>query len=211
MIFFGTEQKMFVLDSVFRDPRPCCDEKGQSCGLPSLSDPIDEVFDQDEIDQYFDPYSCMVDEEIEMEERISEPLYYVKNDEWIQRKYPMLKYDGSAKSNTDKLINLDFTRAAHYCRAIDIKGMGKCSLPNLYQLIILFLESDNIDDLDPNLNEYKALGCKNIHGRFGFMGMGAAWSSSEFDSQWGFAVYNQGFVYRLSKDNFAGVIPIIEF
>ena len=110
-----------------------------------------------------------------------EALPNTKDDAWIQSTYAALKNDGTAKSNTDFLMGFDTTEAAHHCRNQNISGVGQLDLPNLYELIILYLESDNIDALDPTAesNRGKALGMMNTNGRFGFGNQGAVWSSTE--------------------------------
>ena len=94
-------------------------------------------------------------------------LAYNKDGTWIQSTYSQLRNDDTAKSNTDFLMRFDTTSAAHHCRSQNISGAGQLDLPNLYELIILYLESDNIDALDPTAssNRDKALGKMNT--RFG--------------------------------------------
>ena len=46
----------------------------------------------------------------------TEALPYNKDDAWIQSTYEALKKDGTAKSNTDKLMAYSTTQAAHHCR-----------------------------------------------------------------------------------------------
>lgn len=79
-------------------------------------------------------------------------LTYTKDDAWIQSTYAELKGDGTAKSNTDFLMKFGTTEAAHFARQQNITGLGALDLPNLYQLIIMYLEADNIDLLDPTVN-----------------------------------------------------------
>ena len=108
-------------------------------------------------------------------------LTYTKDDAWIQSTYATLRNDGTAKSNTDFLMKHSTTQAAHHCRNQNIAGVGQLDLPNLYELIILYLESDNIDALDPTVesNRNKALGMMNTNGRFNFGNQSAVWSSTE--------------------------------
>ena len=138
------------------------------------------------------------------------PLTYTKSDAWIQSTYATLRNDGTARSNTDFLMKYGTTSAAHHCRKQDIPGVGQLDLPNLYELIILYLESDNIDALDPTVesNRGKALGMMNVSGRFDFY-VGAFWSSTERDD-YAWTVHSTGCVWSYSQRNTHGVAPVKE-
>lgn len=141
------------------------------------------------------------------------PLSYTKDDAWIQSTYAALRDDGTAKSNTDILMGFDTTQAAHHCRDQNIAGVGQLDLPNLYELIILYLESDNIDALDPTAesNSDKALGMMNPNGRFNFDNDVAVWSSTEYNSSGAWRVhYNGGAGGGLSQKDHYGVAPVKE-
>ena len=140
-------------------------------------------------------------------------LTYVGNDAWIQSTYGELRNDGTAKSNTDFLMRFSTTRAAHYCRNQNIAGVGQLDLPNLYELIILYLESDNIDALDPTVesNRNKALGMMNTYGRFDFNDNNAVWSSTEVSASNAWFVRYQGNAGNYGQNNFRyGVAPVKE-
>ena len=139
-------------------------------------------------------------------------LTYTKNDAWIQSTYAPLKNDGTAKSNTDILMGFSTTEAAHHCRKQNIAGVGQLDLPNLYELIILYLESDNIDALDPTVasNRGKALGMMATNGRFDF-NIGYLWSSTENNSTRGNLVYRTGYAtYGYAQLYGDGVVPVKE-
>ena len=140
-------------------------------------------------------------------------LTYTKDDAWIQSTYAPLKNDGTAKSNTDFLMKFDTTQAAHHCRNQDIPGVGQLDLPNLYELIILYLESDRIDALDPTAsdNRNKALGKVNTNGRFNFDNDVAVWTSTEYNYMGAWRVhYNGGAGGGDGQDDYYGVAPVKE-
>ena len=141
-------------------------------------------------------------------------LTYVGNDAWIQSTYGELRNDGTAKSNTDILMGFGTTRAAHYCRSQDIPGVGQLDLPNLYELIILYLESDHIDALDPTVesNRDKALGMMNTYGRFDFDNNSVVWSSTEYDSSHAWYVTYRGNADYDGCNQYhgRGVVPVKE-
>ena len=140
-------------------------------------------------------------------------LPYTRDDAWIQSTYPELKGDGTAESNTDKLVVYPTTEAAHHCRNQDIPGVGQLDLPNLYELIILYLESDNIDALDPTVtsNRDKALGKMNTYGRFDFNDQGLVWSSTESIDDYGWRVTCFGVTHYYTYNAIhLGVIPVKE-
>ena len=141
----------------------------------------------------------------------TESLTYNKDDAWIQSTYADLRNDGTAKSNTDKLMVYSTTQAAHHCRKQDIPGVGQLDLPNLYELIILYLESDNIDALDPTAesNSDKALGKMNPKGRFS-LGIGSVWSSTEASTRDAWFGHYYGYVSTYSQTGDGGAAPVKE-
>lgn len=190
--YWGSQMKLFVADAKYRGSNLAYDTTQRSHGNPQLS----------VTDAYFN--GSMDDRTV--------ALTYTKDDSWIQSTYTALRNDGTAKSNTDKLMKFDTTQAAHHCRNQNISGVGKLDLPNLYELIILYLESDNIDALDPTVesNRDKALGMMNTEGRFNFYNRGIIWSSTERDPTHAWFVRCNGRAdYELHHINY-GVIPVKE-
>ena len=190
--YWGSPMKLFVADAKYRGLNLDYDAMTSGHGIKQISvttDHFDEFIDDD-----------------------TEPLSYTKNDAWIQSTYADLRNDGTAASNSNRLIRYSATQAAHHCRNQDIPGVGQLDLPNLYELIILYLESDNIDALDPTAesNRDKALGMMNTRGRFDF-NIGYLWSSTENNSTRGQLVYCAGYAtYGLSQHNGDGVAPVKE-
>ena len=194
--YWGTPMKLFVADTKYRGLDLRYDERLQSHGGPQFVGLAAGYF------------NGSADNE-------TEPLTYTKDDAWIQSTYAALKNDGTAKSNTDKLVRSSAAYAAHHCRNQNISGVGQLDLPNLYELIILYLESDNIDALDPTVesNRDKALGMMDTNGRFNFRSATGVWSSTESSYsaiRCGFRVQYTGFVGFISQRNFLGVAPVKE-
>ena len=104
------------------------------------------------------------------------------------------------------------TYAAHHCRNQNISGVGQLDLPNLYELIILYLESDNIDALDPTVesNRDKALGMMNTSGRFNFNDTLAIWSSTDLSPNSAWFINSRGRAYSTFKNSTRGVAPVKE-
>ena len=123
-----------------------------------------------------------------------------------------MRNDGTAKSNTDFLMRFNTTQAAHHCRDQDIPGVGQLDLPNLYELIILYLESDNIDALDPTAesNSDKALGKMNTHGRFNYGNAGYVWCSTGYGTYRAWNVDSKGRAYNYFKNRSYSVAPVKE-
>ena len=190
--YWGTPMKLFVVDAKYRTAHLSYDTTSQSHGNPQLRVATD----------YFNG----------SRDNNRAALSYTKDDAWIQSTYAALQNDGTAKSNTDILMQFDTTEAAHHCRNQNIPGVGQLDLPNLYELIILYLESDSIDALDPTApdNRTRALGMMNPSGRFRFNGDSSVWSSTEYSAgrsndvvYWGSADYDvQSSAY--------GVVPVKE-
>ena len=190
--YWGTPVKLFVADAKYRGIDLAYDTTRRAHGGPQLT----------VTDDYFNGSA----------DNVHAALSYNKDDAWIQRTYAELRNDGTAKSNTDFLMKFDTTEAAHHCRKQDIPGVGQLDLPNLYELIILYLESDSIDALDPTAssNRDKTLGMMSSGGRFDF-NIGYLWSSTENNSTRGNLVYCAGYAtYGLSQHYGDGVAPVKE-
>ena len=184
--------KLFVADAKYRGLNLDYDTMASGHGIKQISvttDHFDESIDDD-----------------------TEPLSYTKNDAWIQSTYAELRYDGTAASNSSMLIRYSSTQAIHHCRKQDIPGVGQLDLPNLYELIILYLESDHIDALDPTVasNRDKALGMMNTYGRFDFNNNSVVWSSTGCspDDAWG--VGFSGHAINKTQHSNHGVVPVKE-
>ena len=185
--------KLFVADAKYRGLDLAYDPPQQGRGNPQLS-VTTEWFNGSQDDN-------------------TAVLSYTKDDAWIQSTYAELKNDGTAKSNTDFLMKVGTTYAAHHCRNQNIPGVGQLDLPNLYELIILYLESDNIDALDPTVesNRGKALGMMGTNGRFYFNGnSNAVWSSTQLSPNHARFVNSRGRAYYTFKNSTRGVAPVKE-
>ena len=191
--YWGTPMKLFVADAKYRATNLAYDTTVRLHGNPALTGaPIDDFYESG--------YDW------------TEPLPYIKDDAWVQSTYAALKKDGTAKSNTDILMGFDTTEAAHHCRSQDIPGVGQLDLPNLYELIILYLESDRIDALDPTAadNRDKALGMMNPHGRFNLNNQYRVWSSAEYSDWYAWNVHCYGYANSEYQHAIYGVTPVKE-
>ena len=191
--YWGTRRKLFVADAKYRAAGLAYDTAISRTGNPMLS-VTTAWFNGSQDDN-------------------TVALAYTKDDAWIQSAYAALKNDGTAKSNTGFLMEFDTTEAAHHCRDQNIPSVGQLDLPNLYELIILYLESDNIDALDPTAesNRDKALGMMSTNGRFNFNGTLAVWSSTSYSAManaW--FVNSRGRTYYAAKSSTRGVVPVKE-
>ena len=189
--YWGTPMKLFVADAKYRGLDLDYDTMASGHGIKQISVTTDH-------------FNGIADD--------TEPLSYTRNDAWIQSTYAELRYDGTAKSNTDILMGFSTTRAAHYCRNQNISGVGQLDLPNLYEVIILYLESDNIDALDPTAesNRDKALGMMNTHGRFDFNNNSVVWSSTGCNSDDAWGVGFSGHAINKTQYSNHGVVPVKE-
>ena len=195
--YWGSSMKLFVADAKYRAVALAYDTSPQSHGNPQLVGITEDYFNGSADNK-------------------GEALPYTKDDTWIQSTYAALRNDGTAKSNTDFLMESGTSEAAHHCRNQDIPGVGQLDMPNLYELIILYLESDNIDALDPtiNSNRGKALGRAGSYGRFYFGNppMGYVWSSTENSSHHAWLVSHDGGAIRsISGQQYDdSVVPVKE-
>ncbi len=138
-----------------------------------------------------------------------------------------LKTDLTAKENCDVWMTYatvsDSTTAAdggpivgvpavQYTRELVVDGNG-WNLPNIYQLMIIFILSEELDALDPTAfaNPTKALGMyANPAGRWVFDGENGAWSSTEYNSERTRYVYYTSLCDHNRKYMARMVIPIRE-
>lgn len=105
-------------------------------------------------------------------------------DHALQGSLALLKNDKTGKENTDALLCID-DPIAIYCRRFRTNMIADTlpmfDLGNLYETAILYIESDNIDRVDPT-SEYwrhRCLGIKNYRGRFCMGNSCGQWTSSK--------------------------------
>lgn len=191
--YWGQVMKLFVVDAKYRPASPLAyDTTYQDHGLPKMND----------IGDWY-PHGSQDDK--------SSPLTWTMTDKEWQDKWPKLREDGTAKSNTNKLMQFSTTQAAHHCRNQNIPGIGALDLPNIYELFIMYMEADKIDEMDPTFEQYKdrGLGCKATYGRF-YISNGYVWSSSEYSSASARYVSSDGRVYYHNPNYQYGVAPVKE-
>ena len=121
-------------------------------------------------------------------------LNYNKTDTELQTLLAAFKNDGTALTNTNALMKSSNTEAAHHCREQNIVNIGTLDLPNLYELVVMYLEADNIDALDPTFNSNKlmGLGMNSTSGRFYSGTNRSYWSSTESINTWAWGVWCDG-------------------
>ena len=132
-------------------------------------------------------------------------------DEELQTLMAPSKTTQTAEEATTQLSGYSYGNAGIYCRNQKIPGVGALDLPNLYELAVMYLESDNIDALDPtaSLNANKLLGAKNPNGRFHIANSGGIFSVSEVSADNTSGVVN-GIARQMAKRYAAGVAPVKE-
>ena len=113
-------------------------------------------------------------------------------------------------SGTDSR-NISGVPAVKYCRDLSLTGISNgCDLPNLYELSVIYIESDIIDEMDPTLssNLDKALSKQSnfyrwFNGQYG-------WSSTEYSGTSVWYMYGNGTVYSTTKYYSTCVVPVRE-
>ena len=67
--------------------------------------------------------------------------------------------DFTAKQGTDAILaSLDASsEVATYTRSLVPTNLRACDIPNTYELSVIWLESDNIDSIDPTVNKFNDL------------------------------------------------------
>ena len=192
--YWGRTMKLFVADAKYRSAWALeYDTAWQDHGLPKMDDKGDWL-----------PHGS--------DSSYTSPLTWIMTDKEWQDKWPKLREDGTAKSNTDRLMQFSTTDAARHCRNQNVPGIGALDLPNIYELFIMCMEADKIDEMDPTFEQYKdrGLGCKATYGRFNYMNRNAVWSSSEYSSDSArYVSYYSTVNYNVQHLRF-GVAPVKE-
>ena len=128
--------------------------------------------------------------------------------------------DNTAKQNCDVWMTKNSTTdtqgivgvpAVAYCRSVTVGGVA-CDLPNIQELMLIRLEADAIDALDPTVAQYPtyALGSANTAGFWSFGGPSYAFSSTEYDSHTMRHVHSVGNCLNAHKNNECCVAPVRE-
>ena len=128
--------------------------------------------------------------------------------------------DNTAKQNCDVWMTKNSTTdtqgivgvpAVAYCRSVTVGGVA-CDLPNIQELMLIRLEADAIDALDPTVAQYPtyALGSANTAGFWSFGGPSSAFSSTEYNIYYVQPVDSNGHCSIASKYGECGVAPVRE-
>lgn len=115
---FGKQTHLFVADAKYRTCEMC----------NSYSFRLKPEIDIDDYLKFFSDNNCF-------------------SDKAIQNYFNELNNDLSAKENSE-ILWLQMNRAVEYCRNIEIENIGELDLPNFYELIIIFSESERLDEMD---------------------------------------------------------------
>lgn len=153
---YGTQTKLYVPDAKYRD----FSYKEISAGLGTntqLHTPILEINSIDDYD-YLLGLKKAFDEPFTNDEFLTDSQLQSKLDSMLSS--GTFADDFNAQDGTDAiLLNLDATsQAALAVRDLVPTGLIGCNLPNIYELSVIWLESDNIDSIDPTINEYSNKG-----------------------------------------------------
>ena len=129
--------------------------------------------------------------------------------------------DFTGKDGTDSIIssleNLTgpgiYGKAASYSRTLVPTGLSPCNLPNIYELAVIWLESDNIDSIDPTVNEYTStrLGSPNRFGNYDLWCCSEVqYTSSDVSYFFGVDFNRYGYLSYSFRDSPNKVLPVLE-
>ncbi|MDE5916957.1 MAG: hypothetical protein K2G62_02380 [Oscillospiraceae bacterium] len=105
----------------------------------------------------------------------------------------------TARYNTDQLMTLSDTDAAHFCRNIN------ADLPTVNELPEIYKNRTEIDSIDISADSYP----NNKLSNWGF-GASYCWSSSEYGTGSAWCVNINGATYNPSIYSVNGIIPVLE-
>lgn len=199
---FGTEVSLYVPDAQFRYRNSCIRPYagGQSGSTKKCN--VNFGCDHGTIMHYANEHRY--------------PLDIIVSDNELQDMFPYLELDLTAKQNTEFITKqYPVSLAIIQTQAIDTSTLNipnELEIPNLYDLMVLFCESDRIDMLDPTApkNRYLNLGYRNPYGRFGLNKSGKLLSST-FLGKDSFATLTYSSFWGTTKSNKeAALVPVKE-
>lgn len=191
---YGKGMKIFVPDAQYRPDNTTWGMAGQN--IPELQN-----FDQD-VKYVSNNGGNVVGDTV--------ALPKVLTDLELQTEFPSFKADKTAKENTNILMKYD-TPAAHAARGVNV-GLGEMDLPNIYEAMVIFQESDRLDELDPTFETHKdkGLGYKASWGRFDMNNQSGVWSSTSYSDSGARDMSYNGYVRNYTRSNTYGVVPVLE-
>lgn len=204
---YGTQTKLYIPDAKFRD----FSEKKVSSSSSyntQLHTPILEfnksVYLLDSNKSYSIPFVDFTGDKFLTDEQLQ-----IKLDSRLNN--GTFADDFTAQDGTDKiLLNLDTTSpAALAVRDLVPTGLIGCNLPNIYELSVIWLESDNIDSIDPTINEYS----DNRLGSPTRFKISSFWTCTEVQYKGNFNGLRLGYggqMNYLSRDSSYYVLPVLE-
>ena len=120
------------------------------------------------------------------------------------------KLDWTAKEGTDAILQYyPSSPACNYVRSLVPSGLRGCDIPNLYELSVIWLESDQIDTLDPTVKDYsdKRLGSPERFNSTYFWTCTGTKDSNSYNS---YNLNQNGYLYGRDRYNKFGILPVLE-
>lgn len=197
---FGVRTELFIADAKYRASLRWSSGKFSSKYLKYLSTNCFDI-------KYINPSRALYDS--------FKPLKISLLDKDLSLRFFLLSHRESAKDNTDVLVDNQLSEAAAWCRDITVEPIGQLDLPSLYELIVIYLESDRIDALDPTLAvgaecRELALGKLNPNGRFNLNQTLGVWSSTLFNVDGIRMVDTSGYTGADAMSGIRGIVPVKE-
>lgn len=196
---YGTRASLFIPDAKFRDftPRRLLENWDQSTVHPEFRAKNNFFLLGEERDST---------KPLRYQGTLSDgPLSLLLDD----KVKPSLKFDLSAQGSTDNLLRLEpQSEACQYARSLVPSGLRPCDIPNLYELAVIWIESDNLDKLDPTVKDHPS-------NRLGYPSRFTDyfWSGTELaygDLPYGSSVSYLGEVGPHNRYAKCSVLPVIE-
>ena len=106
-----------------------------------------------------------------------------------------------------------YGKAASYARTLIPTGLSPCNLPNLYELTVVWLESDNIDFIDPTVNEYSStkLGSPNRFSNYDLWSCTEVqYTASDTPRFFGIMFNRYGYISYSGRNYPYRVLPVLE-
>lgn len=143
-------------------------------------------------------------------------------DAQLQSRFAPLQQDLLARANCDVWMTYQGVQdyystpitgvpSVEYARSLSVSGVtGGFDIPNLFELLAIYVEGDYIDALDPTLAEYPAMALGKFSNIYRWFNGSWAWASSEYSASYQRNVSTSGYAGYNNKYYSGVAVPVCE-
>lgn len=216
---FGKAMKMFVADAQYR-------KKGLQFGAYDKHGGLN-TFDYVGSNSIWAGSTYYIYNEGGVYQSGSNTQYYAGNDATLnpvtdaqlQERFHGLRSDKTAKENCNGWITYKGTTdserirgvpAVEHCRNQYFDGISACDLPNVYELLVIYVESDILDELDPTAASNMTLILSKMSNSRRWFGSDYIWASTGNSDSNAWYVGLGGYALTNGKGTSGVAVPVYE-